>query len=227
QLARKTPSPSSDSGRILICVNAIDSSNLGYRLIYIATMPRTSVHVHENTTLDMAKFEVCGRKYADLSEFRYGVAFLSESKYGFHVLCISLLRAATAPYAEQDQGGHQFSWAILPHEGHFLKSDVPMAAYLLILPPKQPLFIRHTLEYFCFPCGESDTGKECVYICTTGCSRVGDEYHSDDERACLSAAQMYRRIDMLPEALARNTRNTLPISCSQSLMSQAAFYSAL
>ena len=72
-------------------------------------------------------------QYADLGEFYYGLAFLS-----------------TSPYAEQDQGmivlffhlvdciltqtfigGHQFSWAILPHEGHFLKSDVPMAAYLL------------------------------------------------------------------------------------------------
>lgn len=47
-------------------------------------------------------------KYADLSEFGYGVAILSESKYGFsctgNVLRISLLRAATAPDAEQDQG---------------------------------------------------------------------------------------------------------------------------
>ncbi len=47
-------------------------------------------------------------QYADLSEFGYGVAILSESKYGFscrgNVLRISLLRAATAPDAEQDQG---------------------------------------------------------------------------------------------------------------------------
>lgn len=54
------------------------------------------------------QFEVCGHKYADLSEFGYGVAILSESKYGFsclgNVLSISLLRAATAPDADQDQG---------------------------------------------------------------------------------------------------------------------------
>lgn len=47
-------------------------------------------------------------QYADLSEFGYGVALLSESKYGFsclgNVLTMSLLRAATAPDAEQDQG---------------------------------------------------------------------------------------------------------------------------
>ncbi|KAF8064431.1 glycoside hydrolase family 38 protein [Lyophyllum atratum] len=63
---------------------------------------------HKNTTWDIAKFEVCGHKYADLSEFGYGVAILSESKYGFsclgNQLRISLLRAATAPDAEQDQG---------------------------------------------------------------------------------------------------------------------------
>jgi alpha-mannosidase len=97
-----------------------------------------------------SQFEVCGHKYADLSEFGYGVAILSESKYGFsclgNVLSISLLRAATAPDADQDQGvfpslqwrrdltsvvgTHQFSWAVYPHDGHFLESDVPVAGYL-------------------------------------------------------------------------------------------------
>ncbi|EGN94808.1 glycoside hydrolase family 38 protein [Serpula lacrymans var. lacrymans S7.3] len=97
---------------------------------------------HKNTTLDAAKFEVCGHKYADLSEYGYGVAFLSESKYGFachgNVLRISLLRGATAPDAEQDQGKHEFSWAVMPHKGHFLESDVPMAAFLF----NSPLHVR-------------------------------------------------------------------------------------
>ncbi|KAJ6631931.1 hypothetical protein B0H10DRAFT_2206336 [Mycena sp. CBHHK59/15] len=82
---------------------------------------------HKNITWDMAKFEVCGHKYADLSEHGYGVALLSESKYGFacqgNILHISLLRAATEPDAEQDQGEHTFSWAVMPHKGHFLESD--------------------------------------------------------------------------------------------------------
>ncbi|KAJ6573329.1 glycoside hydrolase family 38 protein [Mycena sp. CBHHK59/15] len=97
---------------------------------------------HKNTTWDMAKFEVCGHKYADLSEYGYGVALLSESKYGFacqgNILRISLLRAATEPDAEQDQGEHTFSWAVMPHKGHFLESDVPTAAYLF----NSPLYIR-------------------------------------------------------------------------------------
>ncbi|KAI9447174.1 glycosyl hydrolases family 38 N-terminal domain-containing protein [Lactarius psammicola] len=98
---------------------------------------------HKNTTWDAAKFEVCGHKFADLSEYGYGVAILSESKYGFscqgNVLRISLLRAATAPDADQDQGKHEFSWAVLPHRGHFLQSSVPIAAYLF----NSPLHVRH------------------------------------------------------------------------------------
>ncbi|TFK19473.1 alpha-mannosidase [Coprinopsis marcescibilis] len=97
---------------------------------------------HKNTTWDIAKFEVCGHKYADLSEFGYGVAILSESKYGFScqgsLLSISLLRSATAPDAEQDQGEHKFSWGVYPHLGHFLESDVPVAAYLY----NSPLRVR-------------------------------------------------------------------------------------
>ena len=52
-------------------------------------------------------------QFADLSEYGYGVAFLSESKYGYacegNVLRLSLLRAATAPDAEQDQGTQCFT----------------------------------------------------------------------------------------------------------------------
>ncbi|KAF8604347.1 glycoside hydrolase family 38 protein [Ceratobasidium sp. AG-I] len=98
---------------------------------------------HRNTTWDAAKFEVCGHKYADFSEYGYGVAILSESKYGFavtgNVLRISLLRAATSPDAEQDQGEHAFSWAVMPHLGHFLESDVPQVAYAF----NSPLHLRY------------------------------------------------------------------------------------
>jgi alpha-mannosidase len=66
------------------------------------------------STLLKTTQQIIDMQYADLSEFGYGVAFLSESKYGFscqgNVLSISLLRAATAPDAEQDQG-----MFLLPH----------------------------------------------------------------------------------------------------------------
>ncbi|KAG8972660.1 Glycoside hydrolase, 38 vacuolar alpha mannosidase [Tulasnella sp. 425] len=63
---------------------------------------------HRNTTQEAAKFEVCGHRYADLSEFGYGVALLTESKYGYattgNVMRVSLLRGPTSPDNEQDQG---------------------------------------------------------------------------------------------------------------------------
>lgn len=63
---------------------------------------------HYNTSWDMAKFEVCCHKWADLSEARYGVSILNESKYGFatcgNLMRLSLLRAPKAPDAHADMG---------------------------------------------------------------------------------------------------------------------------
>ncbi|KAK4498692.1 hypothetical protein PRZ48_009202 [Zasmidium cellare] len=76
---------------------------------------------HYNTTWDMAKFEVCCHKWADLSEHGYGVSVLNDSKYGFatvgNLMRLSLLRAPKAPDAHADMGRHHIKWAILPHEG--------------------------------------------------------------------------------------------------------------
>ena len=76
---------------------------------------------HYNTTWDMAKFEVCCHKFADLSEHGYGVSILNDSKYGFatcgNLMRLSLLRAPKAPDAHADMGQHKIRWAILPHEG--------------------------------------------------------------------------------------------------------------
>lgn len=76
---------------------------------------------HYNTSWDMAKFEVCSHKWADLSENGYGVSILNESKYGFatagNVMRLSLLRAPKAPDAHADMGRHHIEWAIMPHSG--------------------------------------------------------------------------------------------------------------
>lgn len=37
-------------------------------------------------------------------------------------------------YNDSMPGLHEFSWAVLPHAGHFLQSDVPQAAYLFNSP---------------------------------------------------------------------------------------------
>jgi alpha-mannosidase len=76
---------------------------------------------HYNTSWDMAKFEVCCHKWADLSEATYGVSILNDSKYGFatsgNTMRLSLLRSPKAPDANADMGGHQIKWGIFPHRG--------------------------------------------------------------------------------------------------------------
>ncbi|OQD80795.1 hypothetical protein PENANT_c031G03339 [Penicillium antarcticum] len=76
---------------------------------------------HYNTSWDMAKFEVCCHKWADLSENGYGVSILNDSKYGFatcgNLMRLSLLRAPKAPDAHADMGRHNIRYAILPHAG--------------------------------------------------------------------------------------------------------------
>ncbi|KAL2257665.1 hypothetical protein VTK26DRAFT_9330 [Humicola hyalothermophila] len=76
---------------------------------------------HYNTSWDMAKFEVCSHRFADLSEHGYGVSVLNDSKYGFatagSTMRLSLLRSPKAPDDNADMGEHHIRWAILPHRG--------------------------------------------------------------------------------------------------------------
>jgi alpha-mannosidase len=63
---------------------------------------------HYNTTWDMAKFEVCCHKWADISEYNFGVSVFNDSKYGFatcgNLMRLSLLRAPKAPDGSADMG---------------------------------------------------------------------------------------------------------------------------
>ncbi|WOO79962.1 Alpha-mannosidase [Vanrija pseudolonga] len=87
---------------------------------------------HRNTSWDAAKFEVCAHKFADLSEFGYGVALLNDCKYGYatagNVVTLSLLRGPRMPDPDTDMGAHAFSFGIYPHVGTFAESDVPHVA---------------------------------------------------------------------------------------------------
>jgi alpha-mannosidase len=83
---------------------------------------------HFNTTWDLARFEVCAHRWADLSEPGGGVALLNDCKYGHaahgNVLRLSLLRAPTHPDPHADEGEHHFRYALLPHGGDFRRAGV-------------------------------------------------------------------------------------------------------
>jgi alpha-mannosidase len=93
---------------------------------------------HRNTSWEQAKFEVCGHKWADLSEGDYGVALLNDCKYGYdareNVLRLSLLRSPVRPDEESDQGLHEFTYSLLPHAGGWRQAQVDRRAYELNIP---------------------------------------------------------------------------------------------
>ncbi len=93
---------------------------------------------HRNTSWEQAKFEVCGHKWADLSEGNYGVALINDCKYGYdareHVLRLSLLRSPVRPDGQSDLGAHQFTYSLLPHAGNWRQAQVDRRAYELNMP---------------------------------------------------------------------------------------------
>ncbi|RUS90694.1 hypothetical protein EGW08_001498 [Elysia chlorotica] len=88
---------------------------------------------HFNTSWDSARFEVCGHKWADLSEHGFGVAVLNNSKYGYSavdgILRLSLLRSPKTPDFKADMGVHTFSYALMPHKGSLQEAGVIQAAH--------------------------------------------------------------------------------------------------
>jgi alpha-mannosidase len=96
---------------------------------------------HRNTSWDWARFETCAHKWADLSESNYGVALLNDCKYGYdvhdNVLRLTLLKSATNPDPDADQGEHLMTYSLLPHLGDW-RQGVVAAGYDL----NDPLIIR-------------------------------------------------------------------------------------
>ena len=93
---------------------------------------------HSNTTWDYAQFEVCGHKWADLSDNGFGFSVLNDCKYGWTVkngrIKPSMLRSQERPNHLQDRERHFFTYALYPHSGAVSTSDVVHEAYSLNTP---------------------------------------------------------------------------------------------
>ncbi len=105
---------------------------------------------HNNTTWDYAQFEVCGHKWADLSDNGFGFSVLNDCKYGWAVkeghIKPTLLRSATTPNHLQDRERHTFTYAMLAHSGAAFESDVCTEGYSLNVP------------LYCVKAGKNDSG---------------------------------------------------------------------
>ncbi|WP_195576065.1 alpha-mannosidase [Paenibacillus sp. 1001270B_150601_E10] len=87
---------------------------------------------HRNTSWQQAQYEVCGHRFADVSEGDYGVSLLNDCKYGYDVhgstLRLSLLRSPRWPDETADQGVHTFTYSLYPHLGSWRQGHVVQKA---------------------------------------------------------------------------------------------------
>ena len=114
---------------------------------------------HWNTSWDQAKFESVAHRWADLSERNYGVSLLNDCKYGHdikeNVMRITLIKSATHPDYLQDQGMHEFTYALLPHGGDFVDAKTVQEAVML----NDPLYVSNgvcTVSYESFLSFDND-----------------------------------------------------------------------
>ena len=98
---------------------------------------------HWNNSWDWARFEVCGHKWADISETGYGVSLLNDCKYGYNVkdnaIKLSLLKSAIYPDTSADKGFHEFTYALYPHSGNVVEGGTMEEASRLNLPAQAVL----------------------------------------------------------------------------------------
>jgi alpha-mannosidase len=103
---------------------------------------------HRNTEWDMARFEVCGHRFADISDPQRGVALLNDCKYGYKIhertLDLNLLRSPWYPDPEADRGHHEFTYSLLPHQKPVEESEVLAESHLLNQPP---MAVEGTLDF--------------------------------------------------------------------------------
>jgi len=93
---------------------------------------------HRNTSWDASKFEVCGHRWADLSEGGYGVSLLNDCKYGHdslgNVMRLTLLRGTILPDPDADQGPCEIIYSLLPHQGDWREGQTVLRAWEINAP---------------------------------------------------------------------------------------------
>jgi alpha-mannosidase len=73
-----------------------------------------------NTPAEQAQFEVPAQRWADISDAKHGFSLLNDCKYGYdakgNVLRLSLLRSPEYPDPHADEGPHEFTYSLYPHD---------------------------------------------------------------------------------------------------------------
>ncbi|SEG30408.1 alpha-mannosidase [Butyrivibrio sp. Su6] len=86
---------------------------------------------------DRAKFECCAHKWMDISDKdgSFGVAVLNDCKYGYDakekLMRLTLIKSGIFPNPNADQGLHEFTYSLFPHEGDYREGRVIEEARML------------------------------------------------------------------------------------------------
>lgn len=93
---------------------------------------------HNNTSWEVAAFEVCGHKWADLSEGDFGVSLLNNCKYGHDIkdgnMRLTLLKSSCDPNPDADKEIHNLTYSIYTHNGDWKEGQTSQKAYELNTP---------------------------------------------------------------------------------------------
>lgn len=112
---------------------------------------------HANTSWDLARFEVCGHRYAAVHEPTFGVAIVADGPRGYDVrgdqMCLTLLRAPRFPAPEADRGRQRLEWSVMPTAGEAIMDGIEIVAARVAhpirvvdgVPRLESLGIRHSI----------------------------------------------------------------------------------
>jgi len=94
--------------------------------------------VLDRTKVEKAQIEVSAERWADLSQWDYGVSLLNKSKYGYdikgNVMRLSLLRSPKWPDPTADRGEHVIEYSIYGHKGRWQEARTLHLGYEYNMP---------------------------------------------------------------------------------------------
>ena len=99
---------------------------------------------HTNTSWDVARYEVVAHKWADYSQYDYGVSLLNDCKYGHDIrdgnMRLTLLKSGIAPNPDADKEVHYMKYSLVPHAGTWREANIPAEGYAF----NQPMYAVKT-----------------------------------------------------------------------------------
>jgi alpha-mannosidase len=136
---------------------------------------------HTNTSWDIARYEMVAHKWADYSQYDYGVALLNDCKYGHDIregnMRLTLLKSGMHPNPEADKEVHYMKYSLVPHAGTWRDANIPALGYDFNVP--MYAVTKEGSDKGCAPCSlslfETNISDRVVMETVKKCE-ASDEY---------------------------------------------------